>query len=164
MVSSTVDRAHTLITLLLRAANEMVDELIERLAAAGYADIRPAHSRVFESIDAAGTRLTELAARARMTHPSMSELVTDLQRLGYLERVPDPGDGRVRLVRLTPRGRAVQRVALGEIARIEAAWLERLGPQVGPELRAALVACWAPPEPGHAPPVTGSMTALTELI
>lgn len=137
-VAETRKRQHTLITLLLLAANEMIDALIERLAADGYTGIRPAHSRVFENIDADGTRLTELADRARMTHPSMSELVTGLQRLGYVERAPDPQDRRARLVRLTPAGRALQRVALREIADIEAAWLRRLGPQAGPALSAAL--------------------------
>lgn len=131
-------RRQTLITLFLGAAHEMVDELVERLTAAGHSDLRPAHSRVFENIDADGTRLTELADRARMTHPSMSELVTGLARLGYVERVPDPADGRVRLVRLTPAGRALQRVALREIAEIESAWTARLGPEVGPGLWPAL--------------------------
>lgn len=139
MTSSSIrEREHTLITLFLQAAGEMIDELVERLAIAGYTDIRPAHSRVFENIEADGTRLTELADRARMTHPSMSELVTGLERRGYVERVPDPGDGRARLVRLTSAGRALQRAALREIAEIETAWLQRLGPEVGPELRATL--------------------------
>ena len=132
------ERQYTLITLFLQAASEMVDELVERLAAAGYSDIRPAHSRVFENIEADGTRLTELAERARMTHPSMSELVAGLERLGYVERVPDPDDGRARLVRLTPAGRALQRRALRELDRIEKSWLERLGGPVGTELPAAL--------------------------
>lgn len=143
-ISPRARREHTLITLFLQAANEMIDELVGRLAAAGYAEIRPAHSRVFENIDPDGTRLTELADRARMTHPSMSELVTSLARFGYLERVPDPADGRARLVRLTPDGRALQRVALREIASIEDAWLDRLGPGIGPDLRAALTQVLGP--------------------
>lgn len=132
-------RRDTLITLFLQAGNEMIDELVERLGAAGYGDIRAAHSRVFENIDANGTRVTELAARARMTHPSMSELVTGLERLGYVERVSELTDRRARLVRLTPAGRTLQRLALSEIAKIETAWMQRLGPEVGPSLRAALV-------------------------
>ncbi|MDN5860343.1 MAG: MarR family transcriptional regulator [Pseudonocardia sp.] len=117
----------------------MTGEFVDRLAARGYPNIRPAHSRVFENLDSAGTRLTELAQRAQMTHPSMSELVTGLERMGYLERVADPDDGRARMVRLTAAGRALQRVALAEIAEIEEDWRRRLGPQVGPALRAALL-------------------------
>lgn len=129
---------HTLITLFAAAERAMVAELVRRLAARGHPDIRPAHSRVFAHLDAEGTRLTTLADRAQLTHPSMSELVTGLERLGYLERLPDPDDGRARLIRFTARGRACQRAALAEIAEIEAAWLRRLGPG-GAGVRDALV-------------------------
>lgn len=131
-------RGHTLITLFRHTLDAMVDELIERLHAAGYTDIRPAHSRVFENLDPDGTRLTTVAERARMTHPSMSELITSLEQLGYVERVNDPADGRVRMVRLTTGGRTLQRLALAEIAEIETEWTRRLGPAVGPGLTQAL--------------------------
>ncbi len=131
-------RRRTLITLFSDAGRAMLDELVRRLAAHGYSEIRPAHSRVFENLDPEGTRLTVLAERAQLTHPSMSELVATLQQLGYLERVPDQGDRRARLVRLTAEGRALQRIALAEIAEIEEAWLRRLGPDAGPALREAL--------------------------
>jgi DNA-binding MarR family transcriptional regulator len=62
-----------------------------------------------------------------MTHQSMGELVRGLELGGYLERRADPSDGRARLVALTPRGRAAVRLAVKEIAAIEAAWLERVG-------------------------------------
>lgn len=104
----------------------MVEELVERLASAGYADLPPAYHPVFENIDRGGTRLTVLAARAGVTHQSMSELVTVLERRGYVERRPDPLDGRARLVCLTERGREMVRVALREIAAIEAAWLDEI--------------------------------------
>lgn len=135
----TQQRGHTLITLFRDAGRGMTSELVDRLAARGYPEVRPAHSRVFENLDPAGTRLTELAERAQMTHPSMSELVTGLERQGYLERVADPADGRARIVRLTAAGRALQRVALAEIGEIEDDWRRRLGPEVGPALRAALL-------------------------
>jgi DNA-binding MarR family transcriptional regulator len=66
-----------------------------------------------------------LAARAGMTHQSMGELVQTLERRGYLERRPDPSDGRATLVLLTRSGRQSARRAIEEIAEIEAAWLER---------------------------------------
>ncbi|MQA13146.1 MAG: winged helix DNA-binding protein [Pseudonocardiaceae bacterium] len=116
----------------------MLDELVERLAAAGYPEVRASHSQVFENIDRDGTRLTELADRAQLTHPSMSELVSSLERLGYLERVVDPADGRARLVRLTTTGRALQRRALDELTDIEAGWLRRWASTLGPELAGAL--------------------------
>ncbi|MDN5931410.1 MAG: MarR family transcriptional regulator [Pseudonocardia sp.] len=135
----TTQRTNTLITLFRDAGRAMTGELIDRLAARGYPDVRPAHSRVFENLDPAGTRVTELAERAQMTHPSMSELITGLERLGYLQRVADPADGRARMVRLTAAGRVLQRVALAEIGEIEDDWRRRLGPEIGPALRTALL-------------------------
>lgn len=77
---------------------------------------------VVENIDPAGSRLTELAARARMTHQSMGEAVSALEDRGYLERRPDPCDGRARLVCLTSEGRRLARRAVREINAIEEQW------------------------------------------
>jgi DNA-binding MarR family transcriptional regulator len=120
-------RVITLISLFRQTSHEMVDELVERLRAGGYEDTTAAHHPLFESIDPGGTRLTVLAARAGMTHQSMGELVSALEQRGYVERLADPSDGRARLVILTAKGRAAVRLAVQEIAAIEAAWLERVG-------------------------------------
>jgi DNA-binding MarR family transcriptional regulator len=117
-------RKITLISLLRRTAQLMVAELTERLAAAGYPDLTAAMHPVFENIDRDGTRLTELAARTDMTHQSMGELIDTLEQRGYLERRPDPADGRARLVCLTDRGKEMARSALHEMAAIEAKWTE----------------------------------------
>jgi DNA-binding MarR family transcriptional regulator len=117
-------RRITLISLLRRTAQLMVAELTERLAAAGYPDLTAAMHPVFENIDRDGTRLTELAARTDMTHQSMGELIDTLEQRGYLERRPDPADGRARLVCLTDRGKEMARSALHEMAAIEAKWTE----------------------------------------
>ena len=59
---------------------------------------------MFGNIDPEGSRLTELAERARMTKQSVGEVATDLEQRGYVERVPDPADGRAKIIRLTERG------------------------------------------------------------
>ena len=115
-------RIVTGLTLMRHSAQLMVDELVARLHAAGYTDITASHQAVFENIDRDGTRLTTLAQRSRMTHQAMGELVQTLERAGYLERRPDPADGRARLIRLTGRGQVLVRQALHDIREIEAAW------------------------------------------
>jgi DNA-binding MarR family transcriptional regulator len=123
------DRARvvTLISLFRQTSRVMVEELVDRLRAGGFEDMTAAHHPLFENIDPGGTRLTVLAARAGMTHQSVGELVGTLEQRGYVERRSDPSDGRVRLVVLTARGRDAVRLAVKEIAAIEAAWLERVG-------------------------------------
>lgn len=115
----------TLISQFRAIAKLMVDELTLRLRAAGDTHCTPAHHPVFEAIDPSGTRLTTLAARTGMTHQSMGELVRTMVDIGYVERVPDPSDGRATLVRLTPDGKRLVRIAITEIADIERQWLAR---------------------------------------
>jgi DNA-binding MarR family transcriptional regulator len=50
-----------------------------------------------------------------------------LERLGYVERVPDPSDRRAKLVRATPRGRELYAIAREVVAEIDAEWTKRLG-------------------------------------
>ena len=118
-------RVITLIALLRFTSRRMVEEITERLEAAGYPDSPARHHPVFENIDPEGTRLTVLADRAGVTHQAMGEFVKELEERGLLERVPDPGDGRARLIRLTESGREIVRAAVREIAAIERKWAER---------------------------------------
>lgn len=124
------DRHVTLIARFRQVSQMLVEDLVQRLHAAGFPDVTPAYQAVFENIDRHGTRLTVLAARAEMTHPSMSELVNLLVRRGYVERRPDPSDGRARVVHLTRHGRQAVRAALAAIAEIEADWYARTGSDI----------------------------------
>src|SRR5690242_18594724 len=81
----------------------MSDVVAPGLAAAGYGDVRPRHLPLTQTLSRhpTGLRATELAARARITKQSMGTLIDELERGGYVERAPDPADGRARLIRLT---------------------------------------------------------------
>ena len=81
-----------------------IAELLRRLHDVGYDDLRVSHLVVFQHLDPDGSRITELAAKAQMAKPSMAYLVEYLEEAGYLQRVPDPRDGRARLIQLTERG------------------------------------------------------------
>ena len=113
-------------------------ELHRQLDAAGFTDIRPAHGKVFETIGRDGNRLTTMAEQARITKGSMVELVDYLETRGYLQRLPDPRDGRAKIVRLTPSGWEAVRVAATAIADIENRWRAALGPRRMSTLRRAL--------------------------
>ncbi|MBV8711465.1 MAG: winged helix-turn-helix transcriptional regulator [Solirubrobacterales bacterium] len=136
-------RGHTMIRLLDAAFDDFRGELTRRVAESGYSDIRITHGCVFGNIDLEGSRLTDLAERAHMTKQSVGEVVNELGQLGYLERVPDPDDGRAKIIRLTERGRAAQALGRELIDEVEQEWAERFGADQIAALRDALEAITA---------------------
>jgi DNA-binding MarR family transcriptional regulator len=132
-----------LIRLLDNAFDAFAEEMTRRVAQTPYSDVRITHGCVFGNIQPDGSRLTYLAERANMTKQSVGEVTTELERLGYVERVPDPNDGRAKIIRLTERGRAAQALGLGIIDEIEQEWAERFGAERIAALRDALEAITA---------------------
>ena len=130
---------HPNLGILLRAPlQELIRRVSADLAQAGFDDLRPAHTAVFQHIDADGSRLTDLAERAQITKQSMGYLVDYLERHGYLERRPDLSDRRATLICLTERGWAQIETALTIIATIETDWAQTLGPTQMQQLRTLL--------------------------
>jgi DNA-binding MarR family transcriptional regulator len=124
---SSGDERPNLGILLRDPYQEVVRRVSAGLADAGFDDIRPAHTVVFQHIEAGGSRLTDLAERAQITKQSMGYLVDYLEQRGYLERRPDPNDRRAALISLTDRGWEQVRAALRIIAAIEEEWTGKLG-------------------------------------
>jgi DNA-binding MarR family transcriptional regulator len=126
--------------LMFIAARAASDRIFSAVHDAGFSDVTVAQSRLLMGIDSEGTRLGALADRAQIAKQTATALVDKLERAGYVERVPDPSDGRARLVRMTPRAEAALPVARAEEARIEAEWEARLGTERMDQLREALTA------------------------
>ena len=112
--------------------------ILDFLADSGYDDMTLAQARVAARISEDGIRLTDLAEQAQITKQACGSLVDQLERAGYVERVPDPTDARARLVRMAPRGREAQQRARVMERRIEREWEQHLGKRRMAELRRAL--------------------------
>jgi DNA-binding MarR family transcriptional regulator len=123
---------------LLRDPRQLIDELIFERRSAEHPELRPAHAPVFAHMRDEGSRITDIARRAHLTKATVVYLVNDLERLGYVERVPDAGDGRAKLVRPTERGHAAVAAARAAMADIEAEWAELLGARKLAQLRSLL--------------------------
>lgn len=96
-----------------------LDELHRRLAEEGFADVQPRHGVVFRFIDDTGARLTDLADRAGITKQAVGEAVAELEQLGFVQRTPGHIDRRIKVIRLTPQGRAAQAAAARILADID---------------------------------------------
>ncbi|ALR11146.1 MarR family transcriptional regulator [Mycobacteroides saopaulense] len=108
----------------LRAAER---QTMEAVAATG-ADITQAQARLMARLDHEhGSRLTDLAEQADVTKQTAGALVDQLQRGGYVTRVPDPSDGRARRVTLTARGKELADAANAVVAQVHAQWRKHLG-------------------------------------
>jgi DNA-binding MarR family transcriptional regulator len=116
----------------------IVEEVQRRVAAAGYTDVRASHDCVFRHLSADGVRLRDLAVLSQLTAPAIGEHVDELERLGYVERVPDPSDRRAKLIRPTRRGTAFMRAAYDALAQIESEWTAAVGAEGLTRLRDGL--------------------------
>lgn len=145
---------------LLEVATEaLFAEFNQELAASGFDDIRPTHGCAFRFIGPEGLRLTDLASLADITKQSAGEIVTDLERSGYVERVPDPLDKRAKLIRLTKRGEEAQRVGFALLAELEQRWAERYGADNIAALRQTLEAITIAELPSQVPELVAERAA-----
>jgi DNA-binding MarR family transcriptional regulator len=114
------------------------DELFEGLAEAGYDDLHPRHGAVLAFLDEDGIRATELARLSGRHKQIVGRLVDELEKLGYVERRPDPADRRAKLIFPTERG--LDQLRLGDqiIADIEARHASEVGARTYAQFRDVL--------------------------
>lgn len=129
-----------LIGALLRTPWEAVQRhMLQRLHERGFADLDAAHLTVFQYPGPQGARPSDLAARLRISKQALNYLLRELERLGYLERRPDPDDHRSKRVALTRRGTSAVRVIRQAVQEVETAWAEQLGSKRFARLRTLLL-------------------------
>ena len=107
-------------------------------AAAGLDGIRPAQAVALIPLAAGGLHASALADRLSVSRQAVAQGVVDLERHGYVIRVPDPRDARTRIIELTPRGRQALRVTRSNAVDLESHWEKTLGRRRLSELRETL--------------------------
>jgi DNA-binding MarR family transcriptional regulator len=134
------DGGERLIGALLRIPAEEITRRVHAAMSERYPVLTLAHMGVFQHIDHPpfGTRQTDLAARMRITKQACGELVDILERHGFAERRPDPGDRRVKLACLTARGWELHELASEVVSGIEREWAALMGATEFDRLKALL--------------------------
>ena len=129
-----------LIGALLRIPWEAVQRhMLERLHERGFGDFDAAYLSVFQYPGPQGARPSELATRLRISKQALNYLLGELERLGYLERRPDPDDLRSKRVALTARGKSAIRVIREAVGEMETSWAQQLGSKRFDQLRNLLL-------------------------
>lgn len=115
-----------LTAVLLAAAGELTQRINDGVLARGF-EARPAYGFAFTRLAPDGATVTELGAHLGVTKQAASQLVEELVRKGYVERLPHPEDARARLIVLTERGWECTRAAEEAAAEAVRAWVAVLG-------------------------------------
>ncbi len=123
---------------LWRLARQWKAEFDGTMLERGFPWITEARGAIIGRLRPGGLPQSALTAGLGVSKQAIQQYVDDLVAEGAVERVPDPADGRGKLVRLTARGIA-SIVAGNEVKRqIEARYRERIGPERFAVLMAAL--------------------------
>jgi DNA-binding MarR family transcriptional regulator len=111
--------------------------VLSRLREHGH-DLPVNQARVFQRISPEGSRMSELAEAAQVTKQTLTSIVDQLERAGYVRREVDPADARARIVRIAPRGQEAVELAASVVAEVEAEWQRHLGKARTRQLRGLL--------------------------
>jgi DNA-binding MarR family transcriptional regulator len=113
---------------LAKASQRFNELLLERFAAAGFAEVRASYGSVLVPLFEAGQlRAGEIAIRSRLSKQAVTGLLNQCEADGLLTRSADPADGRAFLVTLTRKGQRFQRVAAAALEELHERVVSRLG-------------------------------------
>lgn len=122
-----------------RAARAYSELALEKLRALGrYEGLTLFHTALISNLDIEGTRISLLAERAGVSKQAMGQLVDELERDGFVVRVPDPSDKRATLIKFTERGWQFLQDAYQVKLDIEATYATILGAEQFATLRSLL--------------------------
>lgn len=116
-----------LATLAWLAGSSANRALLAELHETGHPGVRNSHGYVVQHLVDRAPAVSELAGLLGVTQQAASKHLLELERLGYVERVPDPADSRVRRAQLTDRGRQL----IDDSRRIRKRLDERLARSAG---------------------------------
>ena len=128
-------------------------EFAAAMRAAGHGWFSDARAGLLGHIARDGTRQAALIERMAISKQAVQQLLDGLEAEGVVERLPDPRDGRGKLVRYRSKGLAALRDGDRIKREIEGRWIERIGQARFSSLMDALRALDARARPDDSPSV-----------
>lgn len=111
-----------------RIQRSVHDLMVRNVAGHGYAGVGVSHLNVFAHVPRdTGMRMSELAAWLQVTPGAVSQVVGQLERMGLVERVPDPDDGRGVIVRPTDAAEAGYEAGRRLLSALQREWSDLVG-------------------------------------
>jgi DNA-binding MarR family transcriptional regulator len=120
-------REQILLRLLLRINRAMTIETVNRLRAQGHPDVQPSFPGLLGNLDTEGTRIGALARRMGTSRQAVSQLASEIEAAGLIERRPDPSDRRGVIIGFTKKGRQTLRAAVSVMSEIESEYAGIVG-------------------------------------
>jgi len=114
---------------LWQASRAWQAEFAAAMRAAGHGWFTEARAGLLGHIPRSGTRQSALIERSAISKQAVQQLLDGLEADGVLERLPDPMDGRAKLVRYTRKGLDALRDGDRIKLQIEQGYIARLGQQ-----------------------------------
>ena len=126
--SAPVEEARrNLFSLAHRATERIASDVWAELESVGPGSMGRALITVLLHLDLEGNRASDLAARTGLTRSTASAHVRRLTTAGLVRTVPDPSDGRARLVLLTDRGLVAVRHVLNAVRTVSVRYADTIG-------------------------------------
>lgn len=120
------ERAPSLVGRLRVAYDLARDEMLALIHEAGHPDVTSGMITLFRHTGIHGRRPGEIALTARLSKQATNDFLRELERLRYVERHPDPTDGRARIIKLTKRGQGLDAAVWAAGLDVERSWAARI--------------------------------------
>lgn len=120
-------KRRSMMQVLFKCARLLNEQALAHLRRTTGRSVQASHVALFPHLDFEGIRLTALAERLGISKQAVGQLVDDLERMGTVERVRDPSDGRAKLIRYSRQGQQALRGGVSMLVEMEGELRELVG-------------------------------------
>jgi DNA-binding MarR family transcriptional regulator len=124
--------------LLLATHRDFTRRVIEKISRYGHDGLTPSHASLLRYIPLTGARLTDLAEKTEMSKQSVSEVIDELVKKGYLKRVPEEKDLRAKKVCFTEHGEKLLTDGIKAVKEVRAEYAAIIGEEAMNNLESSL--------------------------